>query len=61
MTAAAQAEIIGAPDMHVDIGSTINLTCIISHTPEPPDYIKWTHNGQVRREGSGKCRVGSGE
>ncbi|KAK8385920.1 hypothetical protein O3P69_010581 [Scylla paramamosain] len=44
--AAPQAAIIGSPDMHVDMGSTINLTCVISHTPEPPDYIKWTHNGQ---------------
>ncbi|XP_050725854.1 zwei Ig domain protein zig-8-like [Eriocheir sinensis] len=44
--AAPQADIIGSPDMHVDMGSTINLTCVISHTPEPPDYIKWTHNGQ---------------
>ncbi|MPC40798.1 hypothetical protein E2C01_034367 [Portunus trituberculatus] len=44
--AAPHAAIIGSPDMYVDMGSTINLTCVISHTPEPPDYIKWTHNGQ---------------
>ncbi|CAL4092844.1 unnamed protein product, partial [Meganyctiphanes norvegica] len=44
---APQAEIIGAPDLHVDKGSTINLTCIIAHSPEPPAYIFWYHNGQV--------------
>ncbi|XP_069986176.1 zwei Ig domain protein zig-8 [Penaeus vannamei] len=41
------AEIIGAPDMHVDKGSTINLTCVIAHSPEPPAYIFWYHNGKV--------------
>ncbi|XP_071532375.1 zwei Ig domain protein zig-8-like [Panulirus ornatus] len=45
--AAPRATIIGAPDMHVDMGSTINLTCTISHTPEPPDFIYWYHNGEV--------------
>ncbi|KAK8725458.1 hypothetical protein OTU49_010869, partial [Cherax quadricarinatus] len=32
---APQAEIVGAPDMHVDKGSTINLTCVVTHGPEP--------------------------
>ncbi|XP_050709671.1 zwei Ig domain protein zig-8-like [Eriocheir sinensis] len=45
--AAPRASIVGAPDMHVDRGSTINLTCTVSHTPEPPAYIFWYHNGQV--------------
>ncbi|KAK8386221.1 hypothetical protein O3P69_010728 [Scylla paramamosain] len=44
---APRASIVGAPDMHVDRGSTINLTCTVSHTPEPPAYIFWYHNGQV--------------
>ena len=37
----------GYPDLHVNRGSTINLTCIISHTPEPPAYIFWYFNGEV--------------
>ncbi|ROT70507.1 Limbic system-associated membrane protein [Penaeus vannamei] len=45
--AAPKAMIIGAPDMHVDKGSTINLTCIIAHSPEPPGHIFWYHNGKV--------------
>ncbi|XP_071537917.1 limbic system-associated membrane protein-like [Panulirus ornatus] len=44
---APQAEIIGAPDMHVDKGSTINLTCVVTHGPEPPAFIFWYHNGKV--------------
>ncbi|KAK7071896.1 hypothetical protein SK128_009457 [Halocaridina rubra] len=42
---APKATIIGSPDMYVDEGSTINLTCIITHTPRPPQYIIWKHNG----------------
>ncbi|CAL4065147.1 unnamed protein product [Meganyctiphanes norvegica] len=45
--AAPKADIIGAPDLHVDKGSTINLTCIIAHSPELPNYIFWYHNGKV--------------
>ena len=52
----------GSPDLHVDRGSTINLTCVISHrwnsvnlinlmksscSPEPPAYIFWYHNDEV--------------
>ncbi|XP_063841422.1 zwei Ig domain protein zig-8-like isoform X1 [Scylla paramamosain] len=45
--AAPSASIVGAPDMHVDRGSTINLTCTVTHTSEPSAYIFWYHNGQV--------------
>ena len=37
----------GSPDVHVNRGSTINLTCVISHTPEPPAYIFWYFNDDV--------------
>ena len=37
----------GSPDLHVNRGSTINLTCVISHTPEPPAYIFWYFNDNV--------------
>jgi hypothetical protein len=39
--------ILGGPDMYIDVGSTINLTCIVKHLPEPPPGIYWTHNGIV--------------
>ncbi|XP_059487017.1 uncharacterized protein LOC132203327 isoform X3 [Neocloeon triangulifer] len=41
------AHILGAPDLHVDKGSTINLTCIIKYSPEPPAYIFWYHHDEV--------------
>lgn len=40
-------EIIGAPDLYIESGSTINLTCVILYSPEPPAYIFWNHNDGV--------------
>ena len=37
-------KILGGPDMFVDTGSIINLTCIIAWTPEPPRATLWHHN-----------------
>ena len=42
-----QVRIPGSPDLHVDSSSMINLTCVISDSPEPPAYIFWYHNDQV--------------
>lgn len=39
--------ILGGPDMYIDVGSTINLTCIVKHLPDPPPGMYWTHNGVV--------------
>ena len=40
--------ILGGPDIHLKEGSTMNLTCIISDSPEPPSYIFWRHDDAVR-------------
>nr|CAD7199557.1 unnamed protein product [Timema douglasi] len=42
------ATILGGPELHVDMGSTINLTCTIKYSPEPPAYIFWYHHDEVR-------------
>ena len=39
--------IVGGPDMHVDSGSTINLTCIARFSPAPPPDLTWYHNDAV--------------
>jgi hypothetical protein len=44
------ATILGGPDLHVDKGSTINLTCTIKYSPEPTAYIFWYHHDEVRTE-----------
>lgn len=38
--------IVGGPDLYIDTGSTVNLTCIVRHLPEPPPLILWTHNSE---------------
>lgn len=42
-------EIIGAPDLYIESGSTINLTCVVNNSPEPPAFIFWNHNNAVSR------------
>ncbi|XP_014600341.1 PREDICTED: T-lymphocyte activation antigen CD86-like isoform X2 [Polistes canadensis] len=42
-----KTEILGSPDLYIDRGSTINLTCIILQSPEPPAYIFWNHNNAI--------------
>lgn len=38
----------GGPELYIDLGSTVNLTCIVKHLPDPPLMVHWTHNNQVR-------------
>ncbi|XP_063709079.1 zwei Ig domain protein zig-8-like [Culicoides brevitarsis] len=40
-------EIIGAPDLYIESGSTINLTCVVNNSPEPPAFIFWNHNNAI--------------
>ncbi|XP_068141818.1 zwei Ig domain protein zig-8 [Drosophila tropicalis] len=36
----------GGPELYIDLGSTVNLTCIVKHLPDPPITVHWTHNNQ---------------
>lgn len=45
--AEATTDIIGEPELFIDRGSTINLTCVVKFSPEPPAYIYWNHNNTV--------------
>ncbi|XP_046748918.1 peroxidasin-like [Diprion similis] len=38
------ATILGGPELYVGAGSTINLTCAIHFSSEPPTYIFWYYN-----------------
>ncbi|KYB29210.1 Neurotrimin-like Protein [Tribolium castaneum] len=40
-------EILGGPDLFINMGSTINLTCLVRFAPEPPPSMLWAHNAQV--------------
>ena len=32
--------------MFVDVGSMVNLSCVVSFTEKPPDTVVWLHNGE---------------
>ncbi|XP_039500969.1 uncharacterized protein LOC120457482 isoform X3 [Drosophila santomea] len=36
----------GGPEIYIDLGSTVNLTCVIKHLPDPPASVQWNHNNQ---------------
>lgn len=40
-------EILGSPELFINMGSTINLTCVVHYAPEPPPTIAWSQNSQV--------------
>ncbi|XP_048509164.1 zwei Ig domain protein zig-8-like isoform X2 [Athalia rosae] len=40
-------EIIGGPDLFINKGSTINLTCHVKFAPEPPPTMIWSHNREA--------------
>ncbi|XP_064104118.1 zwei Ig domain protein zig-8-like [Macrobrachium rosenbergii] len=42
-----QTVIYGGPDVYINRGSNINLTCVVDYTPEPPTYVIWKHNDKV--------------
>lgn len=49
-------------DIIVSAGSTINLTCIISQSPNPPSYVFWYHNDRMinydlKNEGLGQVSL----
>ena len=35
----AETKLFGGPDMIVEAGSTINLTCTVKHVPKPPEKV----------------------
>ncbi|XP_070164919.1 lachesin [Polyergus mexicanus] len=42
-----EAFILGGEEHHVDVGSIINLVCIIEKSPTPPQYVFWYHNNRM--------------
>ncbi|XP_045486844.1 zwei Ig domain protein zig-8 isoform X2 [Pieris rapae] len=38
--------ILNGPELFINTESTINLTCVVQHSPEPPPAIRWTHNDE---------------
>ncbi|CAN7988764.1 unnamed protein product, partial [Ixodes hexagonus] len=56
-----KARIVGGPDLHVEAGSALNLTCSISESPEAPAFVFWYHQGRlVNFERGGRVSVAKG-
>ncbi|XP_043188725.1 protein sidekick-like isoform X1 [Amphibalanus amphitrite] len=49
-----ESRILGPPEMYVDVGSVLNLTCVVTNSPEPPKYIFWYHGDEVVSYDSGR-------
>ena len=45
-----RAEIMGGTEVHVELGSTLNLTCVVRNTREKPHYLLWYHSNQVGQQ-----------
>ncbi|KAH9369485.1 hypothetical protein HPB48_014335 [Haemaphysalis longicornis] len=42
-----RARILEAPELFINSGSSINISCAIEHSPEPPVFVFWYHNDRV--------------
>ncbi|XP_068225902.1 synaptogenesis protein syg-2-like [Palaemon carinicauda] len=42
-----QAIIPSAPELYVDHGSPLNITCVVPDSPEPPENIFWYHRDKM--------------
>ena len=49
--------ILGGQDIFLEEGFTMNLTCLVRDSPEPPQYIFWYHNQQVNDINKNKCQI----
>jgi len=47
----AHAEITGGTEVHVEQGSTLNLTCVVKNSKEKPHYLLWYHKNEVDMQG----------
>ncbi|CAL4123660.1 unnamed protein product [Meganyctiphanes norvegica] len=43
----AKSSILGGPEMHVEEGSVVQLTCELRLHSAPPEYVFWYHNGSM--------------
>ena len=44
----AVASILGNPNVFIESGSVLNLTCLVKHALSKPAFIIWKHGSEVR-------------
>ncbi|KAF2368418.1 Immunoglobulin-like domain [Trinorchestia longiramus] len=42
-----ETSILGGPDVYINSGSRLALTCTVKYSPEPPAFIFWYHNDRL--------------
>ncbi|XP_068203028.1 protein sidekick-like [Palaemon carinicauda] len=47
-----KTEILGGEDLHINMGSTINLTCLVLYHARSPHTLVWLHRGKEVRYNS---------
>ncbi|XP_069958270.1 zwei Ig domain protein zig-8 [Cherax quadricarinatus] len=52
-----QTVVLGGPELYINAGSAINLTCLVRHSPKPPPYIFWYHDDVLLSYDSGRGEV----
>jgi len=50
-------EILGGPNIYLEEGNNLNLTCVVRDSPEPPQYIFWYRNTQPISHNTGRDGV----
>ncbi|XP_071535387.1 lachesin-like [Panulirus ornatus] len=43
----AETVIVGGPDVYINTGSRLALSCSVMYSPEPPAFIFWYHDDQL--------------
>ena len=38
----------GAKELFLEVDSTINITCVVKHSPMPPSNVQWLQDDKVR-------------
>ncbi|EEC03974.1 conserved hypothetical protein [Ixodes scapularis] len=41
------ARILESPKLFINSGSSINVSCAMEHSPEPPVFVFWYHNDRM--------------
>lgn len=42
-----KSKILGGENLYVSVGSEVNITCVITDSPEPPTYVFWYHGNRM--------------
>ena len=50
MLSSAHARILGDSEVFIDVGSMLNLTCVVDGAVDNPAFMLWYHGDKVRKK-----------